>query len=72
MMDILIELEDLFYNLKESDSKKEYIKIHDEIENTINEANENEKTQIFEFLKLAIAENEEDAWEYEPFLQLFN
>lgn len=71
-MDILIELEDLFYNLKESDSKEEYIKIHDKIENTINEANENEKIQIFEFLKLVIAENEEDAWEYEPFLQLFN
>ena len=72
MMNILIELEDLFYNLKESDSKKEYIKIHDKIENTINEANENEKIQILEFLKLAIAENKEDAWEYEPFLQLFN
>ena len=71
-MYILIELEDLFYNLKESDSKKEYIKIHDKIENTINEANENEKIQILEFLKLAIAENEEDTWEYEPFLQLFN
>ena len=71
-MDILIELEDLFYNLKESDSKKEYIKIHDKIENIINEANENEKIQILEFLKLAIAENEEDAWEYEPILQLFN
>lgn len=71
-MDILIELEDLFYNLKESDSKKEYIKIHDKIENTINESNENEKIQILEFLKLAIAGNEEDAWEYEPFLQLFN